>query len=257
MSIFELNDDDTLNMGNIELTLNGDSYQPSVFIAIGVDSAVGEYLGDITDFDIMVQTDYTYTMRYTNNVNYNVELEGVASYVKMFSEEENVWTHPYVYSNYESTPYMKVTDGSYLMVAFEIYGDTSVYSYQSVRVTSQMLEQGEMTFTGKVMYDGVEYTLQATYSDIIATSEPGVYEIDYSADISTTVISPSDASGDLEYYAYFDLVSAMNADPIGNGSGGSSSGGIMDTIIRIIPVFVAVALILGIMGMFYQNRKEL
>ena len=264
MDIFVLDDNDTLNMGMINLTIEGNSYDPYVKVFIGTDGAVGETLDNITDFDITVETDYSYTLYYhyhTNLVDEDIRLEGVASYVRMFSDEDNVWTIPFVYTNYFDTPYMKVTDGSYLSVRYDVYGDTGSYSIQSIRLTSQMLEQGEIPLSGKVVHDGIEYTLQATYTDITATSESGIYEIVYGAEPEVTVLSPSEVSEDLEFYISVDLVSSMNANPSAGSSGGDSSGvsdlGVTGTIIGIIPVFVILAILMGAAGLFYQNRKTI
>lgn len=264
MDIFVLDDNDTLNMGMINLTIDGNSYDPHVNVYIGTNGTTGETLDNITDFDITVETDYSYTLYYhyhTNLVDEDIRLEGVASYVRMFSDEDNVWTIPFVYTNYFDIPYMKVTDGSYLSVRYDVYGDTGSYSIQSIRLTSQMLEQGEIPLSGKVVHDGIEYTLQATYTDITATSESGVYEIVYGVEPTVTVLSPSEISEDLEFYVFVDLVSSMNANPSAGESGGSSSGGndlgTAGTIIGIIPVFVILAILMGAAGLFYQNRNGL
>lgn len=136
------------------------------------------------------------------------------------------------------------------------------------------LEEGSVEFV-----DGIYSTKKAVDSPDIALAVPSEYYgyiVNESQSVETNVESATIKStnlGDGAYHVDGIAVSggglqynlpAKAIVPVtieGSGSGGGSSGGsdlgVAGTIIGIIPVFVILAILMGAVGLFYQNRKTI
>ena len=131
------------------------------------------------------------------------------------------------------------------------------------------VSDGKWTVLGGSVYD--EYT-DDTYTDssvwALESRENGVWQTSISAE-SMTVLNTQNVDviqlegqgfndSFIEYVGTHGYVGGMADSAVLDGSSAETSGdgSITDTLIQVIPVFVAVAIILAVVGMFYTREQN-
>ena len=159
-------------------------------------------------------------------------------------------------------------EGSYVCpMMYDAQEDETTYTKIYADETTEIFVVSKfMTISG---------TIENPVITIIAEGGPPTLSVQFniSGDILTGVIIESGDNplftfntneGDVSYSSDVPLALSIAPATIGEESSGSSNGdsngddlGTTGTLIRTIPIFVALGLIVGIVGMFYQNRKAI
>lgn len=236
----------------------------------GQDYTPGEPVTDdnIVVMEFTLNTDYTFESRYQTTKDAEPYVTtGTAEYVNVISVEESGYVPEYVYSydedtDAEETEYMKFTiGGKFVLIDTPTYvsgGQTLVPSsllYYEGMITEDMLSNGTITLElSNELVEGV-YTIP-----YVETSVAGVYTF---SDDTYNNRSVEYVSGSYEwdsdlYGNIFVPTTISTGSGTSTGSNVSGSGnGTVNTLVGVIPVFVALALILYIVSMFYNpNRIE-
>ena len=230
--------------------------------------------GPVTDEDIVlmeftINTDYTFELRYQTTTDAEpYVITGTAEYVCVISEEESGYVPAYISSYDEDTDveeveYMKFAIGS----KFVLVDNPTYVSGGQIRVPYSLLYyEGEITenilsngiFTLELSNELVEGVYTIPY---VETDVAGIYT--FNDDILYNNETVEYVSGSYEWdstmYGYiFVSTNVDTGSGTSTGSNASGSGnGTVNTLIGIIPVFVALALIIYIVSMFYTpNRIE-
>lgn len=209
----------------------------------------------------------TLQMEYTGSSAGTYSNSWVLNKATVISESEDGWIQ--ILSNYENVP-INVSEGCNVLwfwIVMKQFGPDSRVQLDS-EVASVFHESdvsdGKWTVSGGSVYDEDN---DDTYTDssvwALESGENGVWQTSIIAESMTVFNTQNVDIIQLEGQGINDSV--MNyvgthgyASSSGGGdSSGGSDLGVAGTIIGIIPVFVILAILMGAVGLFYQNRKTI
>lgn len=223
-------------------------------------SIVDESLSAYQTVSITIREDATADITIVGgSSNVSLTVSDTVDEVLFLSDSENCWMF---FNLTPASDYLVVEEGSAiqvgLMLGAMIDGErTMAIRGATVELTADMISnlQATTTFTGTFASENYNITVSIPlrYND----NTDKIY-LDRSAEGTIS----GEYNQELYVEGYGSYVSTMNVVPASGGSpGGDSSGssdlGVAGTIIGIIPVFVILAILMGAVGLFYQNRKTI